>query len=241
MSKKKKYISPLSGGRFLALWLALSVGVSLISPILFEMLISATAWPFPLLFLSVLLSIPMWAIQAWGQAYLLRRLLQRPLTYWVPATVAAMGIGMLVSFVMPTMDWATPATVPVQLLIRNLPILILPALAHWVILREQVKRAWIWLGGTLASIGLYLLYAIGTQFFQINTLWGLQSPIVTGTFALVTGLVALLLAFNLRRDDNLKQTDRDTDDQPDIERLIDDARNTLEERQHPIQRRARTY
>ena len=169
MAKKKKYISPLSWGRFLALWLALAVGISVVSPLIFETLISATAWAFPLLFLSMLLSIPMWLIQAWGQAYLLRRLFQRPLKYWVPATVAAMVIGMLMSFAMPTMDWVAPATVPVQLLIRNLPMLILPALAHWVILRDQVKRAWIWFGGTLASIGLYILYAIATQFFQINT------------------------------------------------------------------------
>lgn len=243
MSKKKKYISPLSWARFLALWLTLAVGIAAISPIVIEALTTAIAWQMPLTLLLTFLSLPMWLIQAWGQAYLLRRLFQRPLKYWVPVTVAAMGIGMLLSFAMPAIDWATPATVPIHLLIRNLPILILPALAQWVILRGQVRRAWIWLSGPLASAGLYLLYAAGSQFFQISTFWAPQSPMMTSTFALVTGLVALLLAFTLRRDDGqLKQNDRDADDQPEIERLVDDARDKLEDGPHPAQqRRAQSY
>ncbi|MCA9881825.1 MAG: hypothetical protein KC708_02595 [Anaerolineae bacterium] len=112
MGKKKKYIRPLSWGRFLTLWLMLAVAVSALSPIISATIMPILGSSMSLFTALLLLSLPTWALQAWGQAYLLRRLFQRPLKYWVPLTVIAMSFGMLMGFVMPSIDWATTATVP---------------------------------------------------------------------------------------------------------------------------------
>ncbi|MCA9894811.1 MAG: hypothetical protein KC615_17620 [Anaerolineae bacterium] len=241
MGKKKKYIRPLSWGRFLTLWLMLAVAVSALSPIISATIMPILGSSMSLFTALLLLSLPTWALQAWGQAYLLRRLFQRPLKYWVPLTVIVMSIGMLMGFVMPSIDWATTATVPFQLLLRNLPMLLLPALIQWVILHRQVKRAWMWFGGALASGGLYLLYAVGTLIFHRTTFWAPQAPMMAGT-ALVTGLIALLMVFLARRDDrSLHHEDINEDDQPDIQRLIDDASHALEDGQRPLQRGIQSY
>ncbi|MCA9881824.1 MAG: hypothetical protein KC708_02590 [Anaerolineae bacterium] len=60
--------------------------------------------------------------------------------------------------------------------------------------------------------------------------------------ALVTGLIALLMVFLARRDDrSLHHEDINEDDQPDIQRLIDDASQVLEDGQRPLQRGIQSY
>ena len=245
MSKSKQKPRSLGWGRFWVLWVALAVLIHMLTRVAhgaFLRDINIVTEVAPLL----LVYIPIWVLQTWGQVYLLQRLVRRSLKFWIPVSVA----GWIVSFIMThwlynitfsTSFYELPSVV--QHTIINLPTLLLPALVQWFVLRRKVERAWLWvvaaLAGVLSFVGFNLVINSIQDVTLISSIW-LGNTIVSSGFV---GLFALWIVFlTRRRETTIHQVDDDGEDEEiDVDRLIEQETVRTEGELHPLQRQARSY
>ena len=244
MGKRKSKVQTMDAGRFFVLWLLLTVVMQILSSLVFDTLGPRLFTRLPFLVVYLVLSIPLWAMYAWGQVYLLKRLFRRSIKGWIPLTIAALSLGIVISLSMPTLQTSLPIDLnfPLQRMIHNAPFILFPALVQWLLLRRYMHRAWLWLVGAVGNVALYFAYSVITHVFQIPFIGTPSSPIFSAVLAALTGFIALLMVFLARRDDNTMQdSDIDEDDDTDYERLADGVSDPQVEEAPLVQRRAQTY
>ena len=187
--------------------------------------------------------VPLNAMLAWGQVRLLQHFLQRKLKYWVPLTVVGTLLGALLDFILPvsiSYDQTILFTWFINTLLLNAPIFVVPAIAQWALLRRYLRHAWLWIA---ASIGVSGIFSVYTGFQQARTNLDMLYPAwVTFNIAasVVTGLVMLLMVFLARRDE-YTLADSSSDEDADISRLMDEAKDSQADEAPLSQRRAQSY
>lgn len=242
MGKRKG--QPMDAERFFVLWLLLAVVMQILSNTVFDTLGPRLFTRLPFLVVYLALSIPLWAMYAWGQVYLLRRLFQRSIKGWVLLTIAALSLSIVISLSLPTLQTSLPIDFdfPLQRMIRNAPFILFPALVQWLLLRRYINRSWLWLAGAVGNIGLYFAYSVVTHVFQIPFIGTPSSPVYSAVLAALIGFMALLMVFFTRRDNSILQDGNDDeDDDTDYWRLVDDTDNQQANETSLVQRRAQSY
>ncbi|MCA9882863.1 MAG: hypothetical protein KC708_07835 [Anaerolineae bacterium] len=242
MSKSKVKMRPLGWKSFLVLWVILAVVIDVVSRIARDALIPGIS-PVVDLGPSLAVSILFWALLAWGQVYLLQRLLRRTLTYWIPASV----IGGIASVIIAIgiydtryMDLFAQFPPVVQFAILELPIMLVPNILQWLVLRNKVKNAWLWIVAVLIS----LLPFVGLNLFidTVDNTSLIQAAWVghTAIRAAIIGFFALLIVFLTRGNEHFRQhTDAvEEDEVHDIRRLVDSQNDQKPEESHLAQQGA---
>ncbi|MAU12135.1 MAG: hypothetical protein CL607_20100 [Anaerolineaceae bacterium] len=242
MSKTKQKIRRMRWPLFFLLWLMLNVGMAIVGNEVYRTVTPALDITTTRL-LYLVSSIPLNAMLAWGQVRLLQHFLQRKLKYWVPLTVVGTLLGALLDFILPvsiSYDQTILFTWFINTLLLNAPIFVVPAIAQWALLRRYLRHAWLWIA---ASIGVSGIFSVYTGFQQARTNLDMLYPAwVTFNIAasVVTGLVMLLMVFLARRDE-YTLADSSSDEDADISRLMDEAKDSQADEAPLSQRRAQSY